>query len=465
MWWIFLLALAVRGIFLALTHHDNVVAGMAQGELARNLVLGRGFVVNTKFAEEIARAQVERNRLIDIQEWIEQHPPEDRPEDFHPFIAYAMPGQGILLAGTYFIFGSYRYIYLQIVQVLADSLGVLLIFWIGVTLFSRRIALLAALLYAVYLPEARFAVAASHNSWMGVWYLASAAGFIIGWKKERTLYMVLAGCAVGAGAYFRSEILMLPLFFGVALFVAGTTFVKSSRVLAAYIPVLLLLAPWTIRNYDVFHRVIPTNTGLFMALWQSFGEYENDFGAVNDDAVTLQQMRAQGHTEEYDSPEYDDLFREKVFRVVQQRPGWFIWTALRRVASVPLQMHRWGIRYTDDEHGFERFKQARREGIVWKYITDDPVRFVVQSGAVGTNLLLYAAVLVWCWLFGRQYWRPGLLILAAPAYNILLHALLGMQARYILPTNSFLLVFAGMVGLVVLQLWKRSSGQEIPSAG
>jgi len=75
------------------------------------------------------------------------------------------------------------------------------------------------------------------------------------------------------------------------------------------IPVVVLLLPWSPRNSIVFDRLILANSGLWMAMWQSFGEYDNEFGAANDDTVTLQQMRAEDHTEEYDTPEYDDLFR------------------------------------------------------------------------------------------------------------------------------------------------------------
>jgi 4-amino-4-deoxy-L-arabinose transferase-like glycosyltransferase len=461
--WIVSLALAVRVILLLCLHDSYYASGMAQGELARNIAMGRGFVVNIPFSDSLARLQAQEQRLIDIEEALQRIKPQDQPGDFRPFIAYMMPGQGMLLAAANVISGRYRYIDLQVLQAIADALSVVMISVIGTILFGRRVGLLAALLCALYLPTARLAISATRDAWMPLIYIGVAFFFIKGWKERRVVDFLLAGVVVACGSYFRSEILLLPVFLALGLLVLEW---KRRRLallaVVGFIPVVLLLLPWSVRNAIVFDRVIPTNSGLWMAMWQSFGEYDNDFGASNSDMVTLQQMRAQGHPEAYDTPEYDDLFRDKVVQVLRSRPGWVIWTMVRRIARIPLQMHSWGIPQTDEMTvpGTSYAEAGKVDlGAYWHYVTSDPLLFLVQMAARGVNVLLYLAVLLaMVWQRGR-FAKPGLVLLLIPLYNILVHAVIGVHARYIVPTNPLLLMF---VALLVASFFGKQDQQSSP---
>jgi len=446
--WIIGIALLVRILLLVTLHDSYYTAGMAQGELARNVVEGRGFVINVPFSDSLARLQAREGRLIDIDEALRRISPGDRPEDFRPFIAYMMPGQAMLLAATTLISGHYRYIDLQVIQTIADALSVLLIFTIGRTLFGRRVGLLAALLCALYIPTARLAISATRDAWMPFVYIVITYWAVLGWKTKRALYFIGVGLAVAFGSYFRSEILLVPVFLALGLFVLRWKERQLARyALLGIIPVVVLLLPWSARNSIVFDRLIPTNSGLWMAMWQSFGEYDNEFGAANDDMVTLQQMRAEGHTEEYDTPEYDDLFRGKVLRVVRDHPAWVAWTMVRRLARIPFQMHSWGISQTDamitpgSTYGHPGKVDT---GAYWDYVTADPVRFIVQLTARGVNAFLYLSVLI---VIVRNWKRFGIDLLALlliPLYNILVHVVIGVHARYIVPTNPLLLIFLAL---------------------
>ena len=447
--WIIGIALLVRILLLVARHDSYYTAGMAQGELARNLVEGRGFVVNIPFSDSLARLQANEARLIDIDEALGRISPVDRAEDFRPFIAYMMPGQAMLLAATTLISGHYRYIDLQVIQALADALSVLMIFGIGKALFGRRVGLLAALLCALYIPTARLAISATRDAWMPLVYIAITYWAILGWKQKRAAYFIVAGLAVAIGSYFRSEILLIPVFLALAFLILRWKERRFARyALLGMIPVVMLLLPWSFRNTVVFDRVIPTNSGLWMAMWQSFGEYDNEFGASNNDMETLQQMRAQGYTEEYDTPEYDDLFQEKVLRVVRDHPGWVGWTMIRRLARIPFQMHSWGIPQTDAmiAPGSTYAKAGKVDtGAYWEYVTADPFRFIVQFAARGVNAVLYLSVLIVALRYWKRFGIDLLVLLLIPLYNILVHAVIGVHARYIVPTNTVLLIFFALL--------------------
>jgi len=453
-WWAFLVALAVRGLLLASLHDSYYTSGMAQGELARNIAEGRGFVVNAEFSHRLMEEQVQQQRLIDIGEALTLFPPQDSSSQLRPFIAYMMPGHGILLAATYRLFGEYRYIYLQVIQAILDALGVFLIGWLGTTLIHRRAGILAAFLYALYIPEARLAISATRDAWMPMIYLSTTVVFAKAWMTRRALWWLCAGTVVAVGVYFRSEILLVPVEVGLMLLFTRLRWQDVLRlVMLSFIPIVVLLLPWTIRNAQVFHRFIPTNTGLWMATWQSFGEYRNDFGAVNDDLATLRQMRDQGYTEAYDSPAYDDLFRPKVIGVITTEPGWVAWTVVRRLARIPLEMHAWGLPATEQTSAAESpFHTGSADaGRYWRYVSADPLRLLVHALARGINLLLYVAAAWWVIRLGSTEWHRGAILLAIPVYNILVHTVIGVHARYILPTNALLLIPTALLFLHILR--------------
>lgn len=444
LWGVFALAVVVRLILLLSLHDSYYTAGMAQGELARNLAEGRGFVVNGVVANEIGRMQDSLSRLVDVEDALVQIPLDDSPEHLRPFIAYMMPGQGILLSGTYWLFGEYRYIYLQSLQVVVDSVGVFLLFWLGTVIFGTKVGLITSILFAVYIPEARLAISATRDAWMPMVYLSSACALVFAWKADSLKGWLALGLCVAAGAYFRSEILLLPFFALTVKAIVGRSIRPVLKpALLALLPIVLLITPWSIRNSVVFDRILPTNSGLWLALWQSFGEYENDFGAVNNDVATFQQSKEWGYTAAFDTPEYDDIFRERVIKVVSERPAWVVWTMVRRLARIPFQMHAWGISSTEDMvPGNEAYPVGKVDvGSYWNYITGDPMRFITHLIARGVNVLLYASVVVWFLSLGRGEQSDDFLLLLVPLYNILVHVVIGVHARYILPTNTILLLF------------------------
>lgn len=462
LWGVFALALVVRLVLLLTLHDSYYTAGMAQGELARNLAEGRGFVVNGVVANEIGRVQDSLSRLVDVEDVLAGLEPDDSPEHLRPFIAYMMPGQGILLSATYRLFGEYRYIYLQSLQVVIDSIGVFLLFWLGTAMFGTRVGFITSILFAVYIPEARLAISATRDAWMPMVYLSSACALVFAWKADSLRGWLILGFCVAVGAYFRSEILLLPFFALVVKFMVGRRIRPVLKpALVALLPIVLLITPWSIRNSMVFDRILPTNSGLWLALWQSFGEYENDFGAVNSDVETFQQTREWGYTAAFDTPEYDDIFRERVLRVVSERPGWVAWTMIRRLARIPFQMHAWGISSTEDMvPGNEAYPVGKVDvGSYWGYMTGNPLRFVTHLVARGVNSVLYASVVIWFFSIGRNARLDGLLLLLVPLYNILVHAVIGVHARYILPTNEILLFF--IASLVATRLFR---SDPVPAA-
>ncbi|MCK4237187.1 MAG: hypothetical protein KAX38_08715, partial [Candidatus Krumholzibacteria bacterium] len=78
--------------------------------------------------------------------------------------------------------------------------------------------------------------------------------------KGDTLRLFLAGVLLGAAALISPRVLVLILLFGIALYMQGKTirFIKAFPVFLTGI--LLVLAPWTARNYRCFGELILTTS-------------------------------------------------------------------------------------------------------------------------------------------------------------------------------------------------------------
>jgi hypothetical protein len=156
---------------------------------------------------------------------------------------------------------------------------------------------------------------------------------------------------------------------------------------------LLVLAPWTIRNYYEFHRFIPTRTGLGQAAFEGTGQAAN--GDESAKAYVRQRTGAR-----YGSPSYDDLLLSSVAHAIANDPVGY----LRRVG--------------------------------------DRLRFLAPCLLV---------LLVW------RRWRSAALIpVAAAAATVIPYVFVGDDRRYYLPMFFAYFILLAMAADVVVSLALRS---------
>ncbi len=438
-------ALLVRLTLLFLLHDTYYVSGMAQGDVAYGIVSGQGLVHGALPGCGITPVQVIQRRLIDVEDYLKHYESwckelrlggqSIRPT---PFISAMMPGPGILLAGTYYAFGSFRYIHLQVAQAILDSLGVFLLFLIGRRYFSITTALLTALLYALSVPMARLAIAGGiRDAWIPLILLVALFAFLKGSDGSQSCWrwFAVAGFILGVGCYFRPTVLLLPMFWAFLLFVTGRFRPRmiGKALIILLVPIVLLLFPWWVRNYIIFERVIPTNAGFWMATWQGLGEYPNSVGAVLNDEVVYQQYLDAGGTASYFSPQFtDDYFRPKVLRAIGREPTWYLSVLFRRVISLPVQVYDWG------------YDSAAVPLLLRRVFFRGSTPLLFGLSALGLYL-------------NRRKLGESVLILSVTLYNILIHLPILTWPRYILPGNVSLLLFAAFA---LVQTWEyvRESG-------
>jgi 4-amino-4-deoxy-L-arabinose transferase-like glycosyltransferase len=291
-------------------------AGLAatQAEMARQIVdHGKWFVVNPKATKLLVSRQTQLNRLVDPKELnLAQF---DRSTPTEPEIAH-MPGVALLLAALWWPTGDKTYASLQWLQLLLDTVMVLLIYWIGVRLTRDvKVSLLGALLYAIWPAAIIVARRPVLDTWAIFFTIACVAAFV--WAREcpsRRLRLVSLGLITGAGIYFRPFVLFLPIALALVATPGGGWRRRLAWAAAPTAVALLVLTPWTVRNYYEFHQFIPTRTGLGQAVFQGAG-------LASSDENSAKYVRGHAKNATYGSSEYDNVLLGAALRDIADHPG------------------------------------------------------------------------------------------------------------------------------------------------
>jgi hypothetical protein len=183
----------------------------------------------------------------------------------------------LLVASIFRVTGAYSYRSLLIavgLNAALSSLTAVMILRLGKRDFGSLAGVLAAWVWACWMYEAAVAI----QLWgsgvsalllvVALWLLPGVAG-----SRQLSRWLIF-GVLAGAAALNNPALLAVFLFFWVWLGASQQKRDQSTRILliASVGIFLLVLLPWTIRNYQVFHRVIPLRDNFGAELW--FGNHE-----------------------------------------------------------------------------------------------------------------------------------------------------------------------------------------------
>jgi hypothetical protein len=396
---IVILAFALRaGVYLQ-APRPTEGAGLAaeQAEMARNAVdHGKWFVVNTKAFDLLKERQIREGRLVDPSRV--DFSQADRTPSYRKEVQQ-MPGLAVVLTGLWWITGHETYALIQWLQILLDTGLVLLIYWTARELTSSiKIGMFAALLYAVWIGAIVVVKRPVPDTWATFFTIACVGAVVWARKRPNNLWrLVPLGTLAGLGIYFRPFVALLPFVLGLVATPQGGW---RRRLTWAMLPTglaVLLLSPWTVRNYYEFHRFIPTRTGIGQALFLGVGGASSDEGAA--EAVHRKDPGAR-----YGTPEYDESLFRAATRQIRDDPSYYLGLILRRA------------------------------------------RFLLPC------LLVF---LVW-----RRWKSAGLILVGAAISTVVPYLFIGDDTRFYLPAIFAYLILGAMATAVVLSHLRRFSGSS-----
>jgi 4-amino-4-deoxy-L-arabinose transferase-like glycosyltransferase len=180
--------------------------------------------------------------------------------------SFRAPGLPLLLAGIYFVAGkSYPLVY--VVFCLLGAISCLGAYGIARELLQERVARWAGWLACFYVPHIYFATRFDSEN---LFAACLAGGLYLALYHLRTRSRwsaILAGVLLGCGGLTRAfAILLLPPIAGIMAVAERGVFSLAKRLMGAILfscAFVLVIAPWTMRNYQVHGRMVlvATNGG------------------------------------------------------------------------------------------------------------------------------------------------------------------------------------------------------------
>jgi hypothetical protein len=275
-----------------------------------------------------------------------------------------------LLSGIFRLAGPYSRASLQTAVVLNaafSALTAVMIYQIGKRQFGNLVALTAAWVWACWIYEIVVSIRLWESS-LSALLLFSGLGLL--WRlahADHKLSWLAFGAVAGVSALTNTSLLAVFACFWIWLWVACAKQgpVPTLRWLASVAVCVVVLLPWTIRNYVTFHRLIPVRDNLGMELW--IGNHEG--------VTHLYDFR--GGFPLIDPGEYNRLGevpfmeakREVALAFIRQHPGSFLrlcgqrqvdfWTVPKSSAWWMVSLAAWlGLTLLVWQKGFDALPEA-----------------------------------------------------------------------------------------------------------
>jgi 4-amino-4-deoxy-L-arabinose transferase-like glycosyltransferase len=166
-------------------------------------------------------------------------------------------------------------------NILAGGITAVLIYRLGRVHFGNTVGLVAAWLWVLpWMYESRaFSVSCSSSYLAALGFTALLLLFSNGMKSDWS--WIALGSFCGALVLLQTTLLAVFVVYGICLVLAKQ---RKSHILMAALALLVVLVPWTVRNYTVFGRLIPIRDNFGLELWlgnrpgmQGTVDYSGDF--------------------------------------------------------------------------------------------------------------------------------------------------------------------------------------------
>jgi 4-amino-4-deoxy-L-arabinose transferase-like glycosyltransferase len=414
-------------------------------EVARNLKGGKGFVVNVDNLAEVSKWQIEHQKLLDTSK-----ANLAKTESWYPEI-YSGPGYSILLCLTYFIKHSYQTI--RVIQGTFFIISCLLIYFIVKELFDDKTATVASLLMAInpfiaantlkILPEAI------------VPFTLVIAIFLCmrGTKFNSPKWFVSSGVVMGISILLRPDIMLLPIFC-LLLLLSKSVYWKHIAVLI--VSAYLLIVPWTVRNYLVFHKFAPIGAGTGIVMMEGIGAVDKKLGDVGDDEKLIAYEKFhfpfEGNEPFYynsDPIGRDRLRLKKVFTAIMNNPIWYLKVLIKKALKL-IGQSTVNLFVNVSAPTKTEFNTETGNAGYLAYIKAYPIVGIAKLCArlFEWGIIFLGILGIY---FSRKFWRLLLTVLIIPIYYIVIQINFYPSLFYYFPMYPFILTFSA---LSVRRIWQ-----------
>ncbi|MBN1964309.1 MAG: glycosyltransferase family 39 protein [Anaerolineae bacterium] len=346
---------------------------------------------------------------------------------------YRGPGYTVVLAVVYAVFGEGgMQPVVAVLQSVCGALTAVVIFYLGRRAFRPAVGVLAGLLGAVHPLLIWYAPRYRYEPLFTLLFMLALLFTLHVWQERRLRDGLLAGLFFGLASLVSQTALLAPVgLFVLMLLLPGRRVQLIGPLALAGAVTVLVVAPWTIRNYDLTGQFIPVQEGGMTQFYKGNIEYAR-YEEAPLQSVVLAELAAQDMADvlgvEYATfdlrtPGLDATFSPLVMDYLRTQPGHFIGKVITQAV---------------------RF---------W-YLSETAFKSYMLL-AIQAIYLIPAAVGLVVGLRRRESRVPVVLMLATIGYVMLLYAATHVEARYSTPILPLVVVLAGAGVLAVADFLRR----------
>jgi hypothetical protein len=458
---LFLCAFFLRALFLPLFADVYFDSGrmMSQYELASNIADGKGFVHNPSFMLNAPHYNATNKRNTDFK-LLQQSLSWDRDAATVSPEIDDVWGYAFLLGHIWKVTHDKSYLYIQVFQIVIDSIACVMIFASVVMLFhSRRYAYAASIAYMCFVPFIFMSDIANRDYFAAWGLIYSLFLFMCALARDNSVrYFLCSGLAIALFSWFRPTILLVTLIYAFYFWLkAGPTLkgvLASARVgaLMMCLPLLLFVLPFALlfhQKYGTYDFAAISGVGL----WEGMGEAKNSYGFQCSDSAARERAWQLGYprNDRGLKPQLGRLLREDALRVIHSDPMFYLRACGRRyIESVFLNVP-FGIS-EKFQISYWAANMSPRE-----FVTRHP--FIAIEKAL--KLILRAALpllAVLALLVLRGYLREVLLLLSIWQYKIFAHVGTHFEVRFVMEGYFPVVVLSAVVVVILWEEWRKRVG-------
>lgn len=172
---------------------------------------------------------------------------------------FMMPGVSFTLAIFMSIFNKFGGLTaFRITQAILQVLSLLLLFFISRKIFNSKIAITAVILDLIYMPEIWVPNLILTETFFKFFVLCLVYFSIYAIDTDKTKYYILSGAALACASLFRPTISLYLVIILIIWLIKKISLKKAvQHSLTVALVFCVILSPWWIRNYTIFHKFIP----------------------------------------------------------------------------------------------------------------------------------------------------------------------------------------------------------------
>jgi 4-amino-4-deoxy-L-arabinose transferase-like glycosyltransferase len=304
---------------------DFAPSFMIHAEVARNILNGHWFQENRAYLHDYVDSCQQSHRLIDPEDYA---PPKE--EQLTP-LYNDEGGYGLLLAAIWKMTGVKRWWYVRILQIMLDLIMCWLIYATGKKLFGEKSGLLAALLYACFIPGIELVVRPHRDIWVTFLFITSVYQLVSLTENRNALWrMLFIGVATGIVAWMRSTVLLYVILMIPILFMTRERNPALRFSLVLFAGFVLTFSPLIVRNYVVFDKFMATRGAFWHSFWAGIGQTPNPYHVRDDDETVVRFAQSIDSTAQLDTDHYEQVLKQEAVRLLRDHPLWYVGSVAKR---------------------------------------------------------------------------------------------------------------------------------------